>query len=429
MRAARGGRDIQRRSFLGGPLAAAAAGAFDAPLNPEVQKAREAALGILKPSRKDLEHGLELHADAVVVEPYGFSPRCAPDGDAIRQAMEAGASDLEIEDMHEEMSMTRCTTVAAEREEYINGWKVGGLTCIFQNAGEESQDPLRLMKRLAHFTRVTDVLRDTVSRATVPDDILAAKKAGRHCLYMTGNGVPLHQRWVSVAEELRYIRIFFNLGVRQMHLTYNRRNMIGDGCGEPGNCGLSDFGRAVVAEMNRVGVIIDVAHSGWQTSLEAAKVSQKPVVASHSGCAALFKHMRSKPDEVIRAIADSGGFMGICAVAGFLGPGSDIAAMLNHIEYVVKHFGADHAAIATDLVYSSRHANEEWRKIPRAHRTRPGWEQLWPRGSFPTGRSASLSWSNWPLFTVGLVQRGVSDEDIRKIIGGNALRVARAALA
>ena len=76
------------------------------------------------------------------------------------------------------------------------------------------------------------------------------------------NGVPLPQDWVSVEEELRYIRVFFQLGVRMMHLTYNRRNVIGDGCAEPGNAGLSDFGRAVVQEMNRVGVIVDVAHSG-----------------------------------------------------------------------------------------------------------------------------------------------------------------------
>jgi membrane dipeptidase len=121
--------------------------------------------------------------------------------------------------------------------------------------------------------------------------------------------------------------------------------------------------------------------------------------------------------------------VGICAVAGFLGPGSNIGTMLNHIDHVAKRFGADHAAIATDLVYSSRHGDVEWPKMPRRRRTRRQWEGLWPAGSYPTGQSPSLAWSNWPLFTVGLVQRGYSDDDIRKIIGGNAIRVARAALA
>ena len=80
------------------------------------------------------------------------------------------------------------------------------------------------------------------------------------------------------------MRVFFQLGIRMMHVTYNRRNLLGDGCAEPANGGLSDLGRAAIAEMNRVGVIVDVAHSGWRTSLEAAKASQKPMVASHTVC-------------------------------------------------------------------------------------------------------------------------------------------------
>ena len=78
--------------------------------------------------------------------------------------------------------------------------------------------------------------------------------------------MPLPQEWESVRDELRLIRIFHQLGIRMMHLTYNRRNPIGDGAGEPHDGGLSDFGHAAIAEMNRVGVIVDVAHSGWKTA-------------------------------------------------------------------------------------------------------------------------------------------------------------------
>lgn len=422
---------MNRRQFVHGSLAAAAAaGPAFAPFNPAVEAARQAALAILKPTQKDLEHGLALHADSVVIEPYGFSPRTAIDGDALRRAIEAGASDLEIQDLTEETMMTRAVTDAREREEYMRAWDASGVTCIFQNAGEEGQDPLRLMKRLARFSYTTDFLPQFVSRAVKPDDIVAAKKAGRHCLCFTGNGVPLPQQWVSAEDELRYIRIFFQLGVRAMHLTYNRRNMIGDGCAEAANGGLSDFGRLVVAEMNRVGVIIDVAHSGWQTSLEAAKASTKPMMASHSCCAALHEHIRAKPDEVIRAIADTGGLIGICAVPPFLGLTGDIAAMLDHIDYVAKRFGTDYVAIATDDAYTPPHANEEYKKIPRRQRRRAAWEYFWTKdafGGYPRIHP-SIRWINWPLFTVGLVQRGYSDDDIRKIIGGNALRVARAVL-
>lgn len=398
--------------------------------NTKIQHDRKVALDILKPSNKDLQHGFELHANALVIEPYGFSPSSALDGDAVRAAVEAGASDAELADMEEDMSMTRCVTDSREQEEFKQAWEAAGVTCVFQNAGEEGQDPLRLIKRLARFTYVTDMLRDFVDKAVTPDDIVAAKEQNKHCLYFSGNGVPLTQQWVSTHDELRYIRIFFQLGIRMMHLTYNRRNMIGDGCAEQANGGLSDFGRAAMAEMNRVGVIADVAHCGWQTSLETAKVSNRPVVASHTTCTGLYNHIRSKPDDVIRAIADSGGFVGICCISQFLGGDGNISTMLDHIDYVAKNFGVDHVAIATDVGYSSRNASLEREKIPMRPRRRTRWAGLWPPDPFEATQAMkdSMAWTNWPLFTVGLVQRGYSDEDIQKIIGGNALRVARAVL-
>jgi membrane dipeptidase len=186
----------------------------------------------------------------------------------------------------------------------------------------------------------------------------------------------------------------------------------------------------VIAEMNRVGVIVDVAHSGWRTSLEAAKASKRPMVASHSACAALNNHIRSKPDEVMRAIADSGGYIGICSVPSFLGRSADLNAMLDHLDYAIKTLGAEHVAIGTDLVYASRTDTVEWPKIPRRPRARTPFEYFWPPGALAgeSKRSPSLAWINWPMFTVGMVQRGHSDADIQKVLGGNVLRVARAAL-
>ncbi len=401
-------------------------------LNPKIQQARQTALEILKPSRRELERGLRLHAESVVFDGYGFSPRAAIDGAALASAIEEGASDLELKDLREEMSMTRYVTDPSERQEYRDAWRASGVTCVFQNAGEEGQAPLRLIKRLARFTYVTDTLRDFVSKAAVPDDIVEAKRRGRHCLYLTGNGVPLTQQWVSVADELRYLRIFYQLGIRMMHLTYQRRNMIGDGSGEPSDAGLSDFGRRVIAEMNRVGVIPDCAHSGWRTSLESAQASSKPVVASHTTCAALDArpHPRSKPDNVIRAIADTGGYVGVCCIPRFLRGAGDIAMFLNHIDHVVKKFGANHVAIGTDVAYSSQNSKAESAKVPKLRRGREEFRSLWPADDYQTSSRAaqSLAWTNWPLFTVGLVQRGHSDEDIKKILGGNVMRVARASL-
>ena len=395
-------------------------------VNPKIRAARDAAIALLKPTEKQLQHGLDLHANSLVVESYGFSPRSAIDGDAMLRAIEAGASAVELDDLHTEMLLARVADDASQRQEYLDAWNASGVTCVLQNAGEESSSPLRLLRRLAHFTYLTDVLRDHVARAATPSDIEAARKQGRRCLYLTGNGVPLAQDWISVAGELSHIRIFFQLGIRMMHLTYNRRNVLGDGCAEPANGGISDLGRAAIAEMNRSGVIVDVAHSGWRTSLEAAKASGKPVVASHSGAVEVHRHIRSKPDEVIRAIADSGGYVGVYSVSSFLGRGGDLSAMLDHIEYLVKRFGAERVAIGTDIAYIPIRSDAEYRKMGRRPRGRTRYEALWPPGALDNKSHPSLAWTNWPMFTVGMVQRGISDSDIQKILGGNVMRVARA---
>lgn len=400
-------------------------------LNEQMQEARDLALRILKPTKKQLEHGLELHANSLVFETYGFMPRAAYDGAAVASAIEGEASVLELKDLKEDQYMTRFVENERERKEFVRAWKASGVTCVFQNAGEEGNTIEVLLKRLARYTYVTDMLSDIVHKAVTPDDIVRAKQEQKHALYFSGNGVPMPLDLVSLEEELRYIKVFYQLGIRMMHLTYNRRNLIGDGCGETSDAGLSDFGRAAVAEMNRVGVIADIAHSGWQTSLEAALVSEQPVVASHTTAASIHEHIRSKPDPVIRAIADTGGYVGICCIPRFLGGTGTIAEMMKHIDYVVKKFDPEYVGIGTDVAYTSSFASEENEKIPAYREERTRWEALWPADSFqetPEMRK-SMAWTNWPMFTVGMVQMGYSDDDIQKILGGNALRVAKATLA
>jgi membrane dipeptidase len=428
---------MDRRDFVAAAAGLALAGAGGAAagaegparLTPAMRQAREAGLNALKPTARELEHGLKLHAESLVFDAYAFAPRAALNVEALRKAYDAGASETELQDLREEMSMLRAAADPAERAEFEAAWRAAGVTGIFQNAGEEGQDPLRLLTRLARFTYLTDALRGFVSRAATPDDVEAARKAGKHCLYLSGNGVPLAQRWETVEGELKHVRVFFQLGIRMMHLTYNRRNMLGDGCGEASDGGVSDFGRAAIALMNATGVIVDVAHSGWRTSLEAAKASSRPVVASHTAAAAVHRHVRGKPDEVVRAIADTGGLVGVCCIPSFLGGG--ITAFLDHVHYLVRKFGADHVAIGTDVAHSSPPARPgDGRPFAPGRKTRTRFEALWPKGSLDThadpGRT--LAWTNWPLFTVGLVQRGHTDADIRKVLGGNVLRVARDAL-
>jgi len=403
-------------------------------MNEQIAKARQAALDVLNPSKRDLEYGLALHAESIVCDTYGFSPVSSVDADSLNAAAAAGATAKELQDLREEMTMTRHVHDPAEQAEYGEAWTASGVTCVFQNAGQEGQSVKRLVKRLARFTYVTDMLPDIVVRAVRPGQIRRAKADGRHCLYFSANGVPLAEEWESVESELSYIRIFFQLGVRMMHLTYNRQNMIGAGCGEQTDGGLTDFGQAVVAEMNRVGLIVDVAHSGQRTSLTAARASEAPIVASHSSARSVHDHIRGKSDAVLRAIADTGGYIGICCIPAFLGGSGGIDALLDHVDYVARTVGVEHVAIGTDHGYRSSRADAELRKLRGMPRSRRPWAMLWPPGALDAQgvsekAKLSLAWTNWPLFTVGLVQRGYSDDDIRAIIGGNMLRVADAVLA
>ena len=122
------------------------------------------------------------------------------------------------------------------------------------------------------------------------------------------------------------------------------------------------------------------------------------MVASHSTCGSLYEHIRSKPDSVIRAIADTGGYIGICCIPRFLRHSGDITALLDHIDYVVKKFGPDHAAIGTDVAYQSRNAARERAKYPARPKRRTRWAALWPPDNFKTtGRMIqSIGWTNWP---------------------------------
>jgi len=390
-------------------------------MNPQIEEARQVALAILKPTKRELEHGQELHRDAVVIDAYGFAPRTAIDNDKIERLIAEGASPREIQDRKEEMISAGFLDKEPVLAEYKEAWEASGVTCLLQCAGEEGNDVERLIRRLGYFTHIVDRLRDFYRRAVFAEDIEAAKAEGRHALCLSVNGVPVSRGACNAHDMLSHVRVFYQLGCRMMHLTYNRRNLLGDGCGEGADGGLSDFGRMAIQELNRVGIIPDVAHSGQRTSLEAAEASSKPVVASHSFCRRLQDHYRGKDDEVIDAIAGSGGFVGICHFT------LNLRAMLDHIDHVVEQVGVDHVAIGTDLAYYTAAYEDRFKPA-----CRDAFEQLWPpaelrntRPNLPPKSGLSLKWTNWPLFTVGLVQRGYSDEDVRKIIGGNVLRVLR----
>ena len=385
----------------------------------DMDYSRQVALELLKPSKRELEHGLELHADALVCEAYGFAPRGPVPDDKVQGAYDVRSFANKFEQQMNCLYMED----PALRAQCLRAWRYAGVNCVFLNAGIESMVPLELIKRLARYTHVCDLYPGIYRRVVWPEQVLELPKDGRIGLGFTTCGVPLVHELAPMEESLYLLTVFFQLGVRMMHLTYNRRNLLGDGCAEKADAGLSGFGRDVIREMNKVGIIVDVAHCGQRTSLEAAECSELPVTASHTAVGALTKHIRAKSDEVIRAIARRGGYVGICTLPKFLQGEGNIRTFLDHVDYVAGNFGVDHVAIATDNAYFCGEPFH-WGPKFKVHRR---FEAYWPENPAPfevtDEMEESLNWTNWPLFTVGLVQRGYSDDDIRKILSGNFMRV------
>src|ERR1035438_7726170 len=146
------------------------------------------------------------------------------------------------------------------------------------------------------------------------------------------------------------IDIFRRLGVRIMQLTYNNRSIFGDGCLEPGNAGLSKAGIAAIKKMNAIGVAVDLSHSGYRTTSEGIAASTKPVLITHAGCAAVYAHPRNKPDEILKSLADRGGYFGVYLMPYVLASPTIPTRehVLDHIAHAINVCGADHVGIGSD---------------------------------------------------------------------------------
>ncbi|MGB9198151.1 MAG: membrane dipeptidase [Terriglobales bacterium] len=164
-------------------------------------------------------------------------------------------------------------------------------------------------------------------------------------------GIMLGFQYTAFLEEnVERIGMFRQLGVRIMQLTYNNRGIFGDGCLEPGNAGLSKAGLAAVKKMNEIGVAVDLSHSGYRTTSDGIAQSSKPVLITHSGCAAVYAHPRNKPDEILKSLADRGGYFGVYlmpyVVASPTVPTRE--HVLDHVVHAINVCGADHVGIGSD---------------------------------------------------------------------------------
>lgn len=225
--------------------------------------------------------------------------------------------------------------------------------------------------------------------------------------------------------DVRLVEVFFNAGMRVTQLAYNERNLIGDGCLEPSNIGLSKFGKKIVTEMNRVGMQIDLSHVGERTSLEAMEVSEKPCIFSHCNPKARVDNPRNITDEQMKMCAESGGVVGLTSYAPLVwmgdGPPS-LEDFIGHIEYAVDLIGIDAVSLGSDSEVTPG-------SYPQIVINRLA--QDYPEASAPlkaahpgVRKTVGIeSMEQFPALADALLNRGWKDEDIKKLFGENLLRV------
>ncbi len=217
------------------------------------------------------------------------------------------------------------------------------------------------------------------------------------------------------------IEFFFGLGQRISQLTYNSRNLIGDGSTERRDEGISDFGVAIIEQMNRTGMVIDVSHCGDQTTLDAFELSKKPVLITHSNCRALVAgHPRCKSDEAIRALGGSGGVMGISGVRNFVKnvEPTTIEDVIDHFDHVRKLIGPEHLGVGSDMDLDGYDdlSPEMQASLRASYKDSYGFrEKIDIEGLDHPKRMFDL--------TEALIRRRYSDAEIQGVLGGNFIRV------
>jgi len=278
--------------------------------------------------------------------------------------------------------------------------------------------------------------QDFVIHCKKVEDIITAHKTGKVAW------VAVHESSSCIENEVDRIDILYGLGVRSMGLNYSESNMLGSGLKELRDGGLTDFGYDAVVRMNKVGMLIDASHVSDQTALDAIGSSKKPIVLSHCGVRTLTKTTRMFPDDVLQALTENEGVIGIEAAPGLTAtkkyPQHSIESYMEHIEYCIELMGIDYVGCGPDTLYGDhaglyRAGAARYKTEGLGHYSRP------ERGEKTRFLGIDMDFDTLPKFVKGMenpteclqnvtrwmVKHGYSDQEIAKIIGGNALRLLK----
>ncbi len=294
----------------------------------------------------------------------------------------------------------------------LNDWRDNGVDYVSINVGFDVMNWQQTLSTLAAYRRWALKQKERFILAGTVEDILRARQEGKLAFSFDIEGMN------ALNGDINMVSLYHALGVRQMLFAYNLNNEAAGGCHDT-DIGLTDFGRAVVQEMNRVGMIVDCSHASRRTTMDIMAVSTKPVVFSHSNPTVICEHQRNISDEQIKVCAGTGGVVGINGMGIFLGD-NDIGnkTVLRHICHVSELVGADHVGIGFDF------SPEIDIDVGTILKSRPDY---WPAGQrYDTPGIKHAGPSQLPELMDGLYDLGFNDNEIRGILGENFRRVAAA---
>jgi membrane dipeptidase len=292
--------------------------------------------------------------------------------------------------------------------ESLERWRASGIDYLSINVGYDVTPwtlAVEAVSQYRHWIRAHDDLVVQVNRV---EDVHRAAREGKLAVSFDLEGMD------ALKGDVGMIDVYYRLGVRQMLFAYNRNNLAGGGCHDR-DTGLTPFGRDVIREMNRVGMLVDCSHSGHRTTMEAMDVSAAPVIFSHSNARALWDHERNIRDDQIKGCAATGGVIGVTGVGRFLGRrGAVVEHLVEHIDYMAELVGPAHVGVGMDSVLEAKPPGQPFR----------GSRTYWPEAQYPDSGTGYIDPEAFPRLTQALLDRGYGEGDVRGILGENFLRVA-----
>jgi len=306
--------------------------------------------------------------------------------------------------------------LTSERDlETLSVWKDAGINYLSVNVGYDVRDWRTTIKNLSLARRWIDKQQDIDLIGTISELDLARSK-GHLAVTFDIEGM------CAFDESIEMVQLYYDLGVRQIAFAYNLNNAAGGGCHDV-DIGLTNFGRDVIREMNRLGMFIDCSHASYTTTMEAMEVSDSPVIFSHSNSRVIHNHERNIWDDQAIACAATGGIVGVNGIGVFLGQ-DDISSanMARHILHYVNLIGAKHVGLGVDYELSSlSHKDKESEIFDETLADNP---DFWPPEQYPGGAVSCASPLQIHEITGILLSEGLKTKEVEGILGGNFRRIA-----